>query len=468
MNAPVIWIVLPLIAAVILMGIRKNYRLASFSQFAFCVFLLLILWLSRIGEIESTRLLSVYIDPELTILGRSFILSESEKFIIALFYAVLALWSLFLFVFNKKSKIIPLGLPLTALLLAAIAVEPFLYSALIIEIAVILSIVVMVDIHSGRSKGIKRYLIFFTLGMPFILLAGWYLSGGETSPINDQQLIQATILLGLGFVFWLAIFPFHSWIPLVVEESEIQDGMFVLTVLPLTIFIIFLKFLNGFVWLRDFELVYNALFLIGAIMVAAGSIWAVFQRKIKKMIGYLTITFTGYMLIALGLNTNQGFLIFSELQLPRITSYLLLAFSMLSLEKDIEIDRNSDLQSVFHGHRFASMGLLTSLFSLIGMPLTAGFLPLQALYQATSKTNIVITGIMLAGSGLLTILFIRLFLDIIHPVEDDLEEITDKERLIEKILLGLLILLTLIIGIIPNLLYSQFDHLMNGFEFLVK
>jgi multicomponent Na+:H+ antiporter subunit D len=339
---------------------------------------------------------------------------------------------------------------------------------LIIEIAVILSIVLMVDINTGRSKGIIRYLIFFTLGMPFILLAGWYLSGGETSPINDAQLLQATILLGLGFVFWLAIFPFHSWIPVIMEESEIQDSLYVLTVLPFSIFIIFMKYLNGFVWLRDYEAVYKALLLVGIIMVLAGSIWAIFQKPIRKMIGYLTINFTGYLLIAIGLNTNEGFILFSQLQLPRLLSYLLLTVSLISLERDLNLENISDLRSVFYYHHFASSGLVVSFFTLVGLPLSAGFLPLQMLYQAAARENVTISAFMLVGSGLLTVFFIRLFLDIIHPVEDDYEIVESKEFLIEKILIGLLIILIILIGIFPNSFYSQFDQLMNSFEFLIK
>ena len=468
MNAPIIWIILPFIASVALLVLRKDFRVTALIQFAFCMVLLLILSLSRIGQIESTRLLSVYIEPEWIVLGRSFILKETDKFMIALLYILLAFWTLILFIFDKKSKIVPLGLPFTALLLAAIAVDPFLYSALIIEIAVILSIIILVDDYTGKLTGIKRYLIFFTLGMPFILLAGWYLSGGETSPINDEQLLQATILLGLGFVFWLAIFPFHSWIPLITEETEVQNGLYVLTVLPFSIFIILLKFLNGFAWLRDYELVYQAFLLVGVIMVGAGSIWAVFQSGLGKMLGYLTITHTGYMLIALGLNTEQGFLIFSELLFPRVISSLLLAASLTSIGKDHDIEQISDLRSVFHEHHFASAGLVISLFTMIGMPLTAGFQPIQALCQATSSVSGLISGIILAGSGLLAILFFRLFLDIIHPVDDDLIEIVDKEELNEKISLGLLIALVLIVGLIPNLIYIQFDQLLSGFEFLVK
>ena len=468
MSAPFIWIILPLFVSAVLLVVRKNYRLAALIQAAFCIFLVLFLFISRIGDMETVRMFSVYIEPEFNLLGRGLILADANKFIIGLFYSVLAAWSVSLFIYDIHSKIVPLGLTLTALLLAAIAVEPFLYSALIVEIAVLVSIIIVVDLTTAKTKGIIRYLIFFTLGMPFILLAGWYLSGGETSPINEEQLIQATVLMGLGFVFWLSIFPFHSWIPLVADESETQDGLYVLTILPFSIFIILLKFLNGFVWLREYDLVYQALLLFGIVMVSAGSLWSVFQTSVKKTIGYLTITITGFILIALGLNENQGFLIFAELQLPRFLGYLLLMISLITIEDDLELNNLSDLRSVYQSHHFASAGLLVSLSSMIGMPLTAGFLPMQALYQEASRINIWITIVMLVGNGLLTMLLFRMFLDIMQPVDNEIIEIVDQESLIKKITITSLILVTLALGLIPNLLFPRFNQLMTSFEFLVK
>lgn len=468
MSAPFIWIILPLFVSAVLLVVRKNFRLAALIQAAFCILLVLFLFISRIGDMETVRLFSIYIAPEFNLLGRSLLLADANKFIIGLFYGVLAAWSVSLFIYDIHSKIIPLGLTLTALLLAAIAVEPFLYSALIVEIAVLVSIIIVVDLTTAKTKGIIRYLIFFTLGMPFILLAGWYLSGGEISPINEEQLIQATVLMGLGFVFWLSIFPFHSWIPLVADESEIQDGLYVLTILPFSIFIILLKYLNGFVWLREYDLVYQALLLFGIVMVSAGSLWSVFQTGIKKMIGYLTITITGFILIALGLNRNQGFLIFAELQLPRFLGYLLLMISLITIEDDLELNDFSDLRSVYQSHKFASAGLLVSLSSMVGMPLTAGFLPMQALYQEASRINIWITVLMLFGNGLLTMLLFRMFLDIMQPVDNEIIELVNQESLIEKITIASLILVTLALGLIPNLLFPRFSQLMASFEFLVK
>jgi NADH-quinone oxidoreductase subunit N len=335
-------------------------------------------------------------------------------------------------------------------------------------VAVIISILIAFDVESGKNKGIIRALIFFTLGMPFILLAGWYLAGGETSPVTDEQLIQATLLLGLGFVFWLGVFPFHSWIPLIAEESDIPDGIYILTLLPFTIVIILLKYLNGFVWLRDYSLVYQALMLLGAVMVLSGSIWSVFQTRIKKMIGYLTIFFSGYILIAVGLNSSQGYLIFSEMLLPRFLSLYLMMVSLLIISDQHRLGDISDLRSLFYEYPFSSSGLLISLFTMIGMPLTVGFLPMQSLYQATSRSHFPILITMIASVALLTIALSRLFMVIMHPVDDEYDVLTRKESLVEKILISAMIGLNLISGLLPKILFPGFAQILKSFELLVK
>ncbi len=468
MSAPLIWIVLPLLVSIILLFVRRNYVLANLIQLVFCVLMIFFLLISRIAEKGSVATLAIIVQPTLRILGRSFILTDVEKFTIGLYYVALAAWSLVLFVKNKNSKIVPLGLTLSALLLAAMAVEPFLYSALIIEVAVIISILIAFDPDTGRNKGIIRALIFFTLGMPFILLAGWYLAGGETSPVNDQQLTVSSLLLGLGFIFWMGVFPFHSWVPLIMEESDITDSMYILTVLPFSIIIIFLKYLNGFAWLRDYQLVFQALILLGGVMVLTGAIWSVFQTRLKKMIGYLILFFNGFLLIALGLNSSQGYLIFSELLLPRFVCLFLLMVCILVIDEQERLETLADLKSLFYRYPFCSSGFMLGIFTVVGMPLTGGFLPLQSLYQATSRNHPIVLILMIGSVAILTISLLRLFMVIMHPNEDDFGFETKKESRLEKFLIGLLIALNLLSGLLPKILFPAFAQIMNSFELLIK
>ena len=67
-------------------------------------------------------------------------------------------------------------------MVASIAVEPFLFAALFIELAILLAIPMLVNIQQPPARGVIRFLIYQTLAMPFILLSGWLLSGVEASP----------------------------------------------------------------------------------------------------------------------------------------------------------------------------------------------------------------------------------------------------------------------------------------------
>ncbi len=252
------------------------------------------------------------------------------------------------------------------------------------------------------------------------------------------------------------------------EESETQDGIYVLTILPFSIFIILLKYLNGFVWLRDYELVYQALLLFGIIMLATGSLWSVFQTRIKKLVGYLVIIFTGFILIAIGLNSAKGFAVLTEFLLVRSLNLFLLMLSLLMFEKKYDLTDIQSLRSMFYKYRFASIGLLISLFTIPGMPLTPGFLPLLTLYRETSMMNLSITVIMLVSNALLTIYFARILLEIMHPDEDELDENPSNERLVEKILIASITALNIIIGLFPNFVFSSFHQILGSFEYLVK
>ena len=235
MSAPLIWIIMPIFASMILVFFRRFHFLICLFQIFICLFIILSATTSRFLPTNGSSFLTYQISPAMNILGRSLVITSGLKKIVILFYSALGLWSVNHYYFKIKSNIVPFGLAFTALIIAALAVEPFLYSALILEIAVIISIPILASPSNPRIKGVSRYLIYFTIGMPFVLLAGWYLAGGEITPVNDEQLIQAALLLGLGFVFWLAAFPFQSWVPLFTDETEPNEGLFVITLLPIAI-----------------------------------------------------------------------------------------------------------------------------------------------------------------------------------------------------------------------------------------
>lgn len=465
MNAPLIWIILPIIISLLLLFFRKSFYLVCLLQTAFCFLILLSAAAARFKPLETSSFFVYKISPEMNILGRSLIITTGLKTSLGLFYGALGFWSAGLFLFKKKSNIVPLGLAFIGLLVAALAVEPFLYSALILEIAVIISVPMITKATASSIKGVSRYLIYFTIGMPFVLLAGWYLAGGEITPVNDEQLVQAALLLGLGFVFWLAVFPFQSWVPLLMDESEPIEGIFVLTILPTAVIVLLLKYLNGFAWLRGYDTVFQALRLFGLIMVIMGSIWFSLQNKLRKAIGYLILVSSGIMILSVSINSSAGYIISTYFILLRIICFFIVSWILDTMEKQLGVLKVESLNGFFLKAPLVAMVFFISLFSLIGMPLTAGFPVMQSLLSEFSVYEPRINISIIISLSLLSFTIIRwMFISLPHgddtkPIKLDLPLNT----FLISCIIGLII-----IGFFPNLIYPHISKIVNDLQYLVK
>jgi len=466
LSASILWITLPILISIILLFFRKNYFLNCLFQIILCSIILISAFAARFVVSETTSIFIFQITPSMNILGRSLVFTTGLKTTAILFYSALGIWTLTLYIFKIKSNIVPFGLTFIGLLIAALAVEPFLYSALIIEIAVIVSIPIVANAANPRIKGVSRYLIYFTIGMPFVLLSGWYLAGGEISPVNDEQLIQAALLLGLGFVFWLAVFPFQSWIPLLADETEPIEGFFVLTILPIAITVLLMKYLNGFAWLRGFGTVFQALRLFGLLMIFIGAIWFSLQRTLRKAISYLLLISTGLMVVAISFNSSNGYIFSSYFMLLRLICFFLLSIIIMVIEKISESDSIDSINGLFIKSPIAAFGFFIPLLSLAGMPWTLGFPVMQSIFSEFA-TNVPQYIIFLILSQIIISITIIRWIFISNKKKDD-HIAPSNIGLHETTFLLVCISGLIILGIFPNFIYPRIGEIVNDLQFLVK
>src|SRR5215208_6292046 len=237
MNAPTIWILFPIGVGILLLFIN-NQRLLSALGGIVAVLLSLTAQFFPIELAMNIGGISLKIDSSLTILGRTLLIQPTEGPLLALIYGAVALWFFGAEASKTAARLVPIGFMITGLMIASIAVQPFLYAALFIEMAILLAIPLLTSIYRPPGRGVVRFLIYQTLAMPFILLAGWLLAGVEASPGDLALAVQSTAMLGMGFAFLLAIFPLYNWIPLLLEEISPYTVGFLLWILP-TMTIIF-------------------------------------------------------------------------------------------------------------------------------------------------------------------------------------------------------------------------------------
>lgn len=465
MNAAIIWVIFPLVLSVVLVLIRGKYLAAGIIQTILSFALGISGFFIGVDQQNKIAYQLFFVDPLLNILGRSLVIDQSVKTICIVLYLFLGCWTMVSILFKIRSKIVPLGLTFVAFLVASLSVEPFLYSALFIEIAAIVGVIMVVDKNSNSKRGLLRFLISYSIGMPFILLAGWYLAGGEITPVNEAQLVQATILLGLGFVFWLGIFPFQSWIPLIIKENRLPQSMFLLILMPVVITVLLLKYLNGFVWLREYEVVFQSLRLFGVIMALTGSAWAFFQKRLDQITGDLLIISTGFMLLSAGVNGTSGFILLTFYIFSRLSIFFSITWALYFLSKENEEITLFSAESLFMGVKLHSIVLFISMFSFAGMPFTIGFPLNQSLLAFISAISPIFVGLLVLCVGLITIKFIRLGFVFLR-IEKKINEVSLSFS--EKAVMIILVALLIISGIFPNIFLSGFQGIVSSYEFLVK
>nr|MBI9046216.1 hypothetical protein [Anaerolineaceae bacterium] len=399
------------------------------------------------------------ISPSLEIFGRRLVINDSDRLLIMFIYGVCTYWFLGAGVAGVRDSFPGLALMVVAILVSALTVEPFLYAALLIEIAVLVSIPLLIPQGSNIQSGGLRYLTFQSLAVPVVLLAGWASIGVEANPDNQAQLNQTIILLAIGFNIWLAAFPFQSWVPMLISEIEPLIGGFLLTIIPSIILIILLNFLNAFSWIRNFEYLSVGLQLMGGVLVAIAGIMTGFQKNLSKIFGYAILFEIGFAVLSISITNQIGLEILFASFLPRIFGLSLMALSLSVIKKEKGLDFQ-DVKGLMKDYPFACGALVLSGFSIAGLPLLAGFSTRIVLLQQTAESsNTIFIAVIIGTFGFLFGVF--RILHIISAYQEKPWKLS--ENIWQSLLLGGGILVIFIMGIFPNQVLSPIMELIHAF-----
>lgn len=447
MSAPFLWIFLPLTLAGFLMLLR-NQKVIALIACIFTLILTLAAWLLPLDTAITIGNMSFKLSSSFEILGRHLILGSADRSLLALIYGSAIVWFAVAPAVKTARRLTSLGLAITALLVAALAVEPFLYAALLIEMAVLLSIPLLSAPGQRPGNGLIRFLIFQTLAMPFILFSSWLLAGIEANPGDLRLVQQAAILIGLGFSFLLAVFPFYSWIPMLTEESSPYTVGFILWMFPTVTIFFGLGFLDHYTWLRDAPALGSVLTTVGVLMVVSGGLLAAFQQHLGRIMGYAVIMETGFSILTLSLGGTVGLNIFFMLFIPRTLSLVVWALALTILKEHSPTLILSDIRGLVRIWPFATSGLVLANLALAGMPLLAGFPPHQAIWEGLASTSLPVVIWVLIGNLGLFFSAVRVMLAFSAAPEGAPWE--SRETAAQRILFAISFLALLLLGLFPQ------------------
>jgi NADH-quinone oxidoreductase subunit N len=374
MSSAHLWILLPAVVGVLLLILRMGTRASLLIAIGVCVFLVWAAWQLPIDVVLPLGPVSLEIAPILVLFGRNFTLDSLDKPLLTFIYIVQTLWLFGTMIVRSNKLFVPLSLIMVSLFIAALAVDPFLYAALIIGMVVLVSVPLFAPPGKIPSAGIMRFLTFQVLAVPFVLFTGWLLTGVEASPGNVNLALRSGVLLALGFTFILGLFPFHSWIPMLAEDAHPYVFGFLIFFLPTVATLFGLSFLDRYVWLRDNSFVYELLLVAGSLAVLLGGLWAAGQRHLGRMLAYGSMVVVGTNLQAIGLAGGESVQAFFALLLPNALS--LWTWSVVLGTFWLPNDGRQDLDSVrssFKSHPFFFSVMVLAIFAIAGLPMLSSF-----------------------------------------------------------------------------------------------
>jgi NADH-quinone oxidoreductase subunit N len=189
---------------------------------------------------------------------------------------------------------------------------------------------------------------------------------------NNPLQVFALILIIAGFGFKISAVPFHLWTADVYEGSPVAVTSFlsvvskaaVLFVLVKTLFTVFQPLQNTWT---------SIISLLALTTIIIGNLFAIRQQNIKRLLAFSSIAQIGFVLIAISSNVVQGGVAVIYFILIYLFSNLG-AFGVVSLVSTIANKENiNDYKQFYSTNPFLCWVLTIALFSLAGVPPTAGF-----------------------------------------------------------------------------------------------
>jgi NADH-quinone oxidoreductase subunit N len=270
-----------------------------------------------------------------------------------------------------------------------------------------LSVYVLAGFDRSRPGSVEAALKYFLLGAfsTGFFLYGMALLYGATGSLDLRAIaanVQATggseaasalllpgiVLLIVGFGFKVAVVPFHMWSPDVYEGAPTAITGFMAAGVKAAGFAAFVRvFQSSFDAYAEQWVPLIAMLAVATMVV--GNLAAIAQSSLKRLLAYSSIAHAGYLLVALAAHNALG-----------ASSFLfyLLAYTFMTLgafgvviaigRRGEPIEKLSDLAGLGTRHPFLAAAMAVFMFSMAGVPPTAGFIGKFYIFSAAVEAGL--------------------------------------------------------------------------------
>lgn len=259
------------------------------------------------------------------------------------------------------------------------------------------------------------------------------------------------ILMFIGLAFKISAVPFHFWAPDVYGGSPTSITAFMSTVVKIAAIGAFFKIFSfGFGEIESSWLVMIEIVCVLTLVVA--NVTAVYQNDAKRLLAYSSVGHVGYILLGFLANpTTSSAVVLYYLSAYAVSS--LGAFAILSIiERENKSLSIENFNGLFKRNPFLSIAMTIALLSLAGIPPLPGFFGkymVFALAIENGYTGLVLVAVITSLIGVYYYFRIMIAMFLKEPAGAPI-----KLSVSQNALASLLIAITLLIGLFPDLLVS--------------
>jgi NADH-quinone oxidoreductase subunit N len=450
-DSPLPLVAIPLIGAVLTALLRRLTTLSA-------------LLAAALPALAALIALTYPLDNSVSLLGRELYLTTPDRY--ALVYIYLCASATFLGVWRTTPGWLYYPVALSALAAVAAALgarpviveviggrpfDPFNYAVLFFTIA---SVLVIFPLQGGQpavTVGTLRYLTFTVIAVPLFLTAAWVLDQYSQSPDAVNLAQTATALLLFGLVLWLAVIPFHSWLPGVASEAPPLSSAYVIGAVNVAAFFLMLDMVNEIALLKTSPAVFEVLRVGGLLTALGGGLLAFSQRDFGRILGYAVLADLGVALVAFSTRTVAGLSAALFVVFLRTFGLGLMSMGLALARQESPDDSFQSLTSLLWRRPWAAIALLVGAFSLAGVPPLAGFAGRWGALQQVAGSDLNASLVVVLSSIGVVAGTLRGLQYVLRPIDSGASVPVRESPLTIALIVGAL-LLCLLFGLFPDVI----------------
>ena len=309
-------------------------------------------------------------------------------------------------------------------------------------------------------------LTYGTTGSTRLVDINLALNSYITVPRNDTLLLVGVGLMLIGFGFKVSLVPFQAWTPDVYQGSPTPVTAFMASVGKVAALVALVRvFVTAFPSRADdwgpVVLVLSALTLI------VGSVVAIIQVDVKRMLAYSSISHAGFILVGLEVSSHRSSpdvgdgLIAIGVYVALYAALVVGTFSVVTVVAQNTNDGATSLdafKSLGKRKPLLALAMTVLLLAQAGVPLTSGFVAKFGIIQAAVAVgSYELAVIAMVCAVIAAFVYLRIMVSMWSSEATTTEPF--KVSSFSAISIAIAVLTTLVIGILPNLLLDLTSNL---------